>query len=78
MSTSIDSVSGGVKVNWVTPSINGNGVLTSFNIEIQTASINGPWSVAGTYCDGTLATVIASTSCVIPMSVFWSDPFNLT
>ena len=31
-----------------------------------------------THCDGTLPSIVASTKCIIPLTVFYNFPFDLT
>lgn len=64
-----------IVVSWNAPS--GNGlVITSYTILIQT--ITGSFVQDSTYCVGYNPTIVATTTCTIPMSVLYSAPYSLT
>ena len=67
--TSINAADGGVKIQWVEPSSNGEAI-SAYKIEIQ--HDNGNWIEETTTCSGSSSTVIAALSCVISMNTLTS------
>ena len=62
-----------VVVSWTAP--NNHGLpITSYKITFKYAST---YEELTAYCDGTSSTVISSTTCNVPMSVFAASPFFL-
>lgn len=64
-----------VLIEWVQPSLGGNDVLVEYEIKIR-GKDNQLYSEL-TYCNGQDALVKQNAECLIPMSVFWTSPFNL-
>lgn len=78
--TTIDPITGGVKVSWNLPLNNGNTV-TGYRIEILQAKalITDPdvFSAETVNCNGLNSAIISQRFCIIPMSVLTAAPFNL-
>mmetsp|Transcript_9442 Transcript_9442/g.8983 ORF Transcript_9442/g.8983 Transcript_9442/m.8983 type:complete len:215 (+) Transcript_9442:523-1167(+) len=65
VTTSIDSATGGIKIEWDEP-FSGGLPLTSYFIEIEKSG-TGTWFEDTDDCDGSSATIITNRYCVIPM-----------
>lgn len=67
-----------VAIAWTAPSAN-NAVITAYKVKIQrrVAGSLSDYIESTTYCDGSLATVIANLKCTIPMSAFLGTTYNL-
>ena len=77
--TSIDSSTGGVKIQWIAP-YNNADTITKYKIEILTdtdATTPNTYTETTTYCDGSLTTVISNLYCIVPMSALITTPFSL-
>mmetsp|Transcript_33982 Transcript_33982/g.25068 ORF Transcript_33982/g.25068 Transcript_33982/m.25068 type:complete len:512 (-) Transcript_33982:873-2408(-) len=72
--TSIDSVSGGVKIEWVAPDDNGEDI-TAYKIEIQEYG-GANWYEETTNCDGSDSTIISQLWCIVDMDDLGASPFN--
>lgn len=70
--TSIDATTGGVTINWGAPYDNGD-TITGYLVEIGVYGTPNFEPYSG--CDGSQAAVMASRSCVIPMSALTSSPY---
>jgi len=70
--TSIDSVTGGVTIDWIAPH-DGSQEITSYLIEIQNALATGFFEDE-TNCGGDNPNL---TECTIPMRVLTTSPYNL-
>jgi hypothetical protein len=58
-------------VSWILPNTNGDAV-SKYLIEMKQQNSNS-WGSDLTNCDGTKSSIVQSTQCVIPMSVFTSN-----
>lgn len=63
--TSIEAVTGGIRVTWAEPDDNSD-TITAYMIEAQLPTLE--WAEI---CDGTDSTVVTNKGCIIPMSTFW-------
>jgi hypothetical protein len=61
--TTIDPITGGVKIDWTAPYYNG-AEITSYTIEIQDS--NSLWQ-SDAQCDGSDSAIVASMNCVVSM-----------
>mmetsp|Transcript_29134 Transcript_29134/g.28192 ORF Transcript_29134/g.28192 Transcript_29134/m.28192 type:complete len:232 (-) Transcript_29134:211-906(-) len=75
VTTSIDAITGGVKIEWVAPSSNFD-TITAYMIEIQETSTTFTEDL--TNCNGATSTIIANLYCIIPMSTLIGSPYLLT
>lgn len=64
--TSIDPLTGGLKVSWTAPASN-SYPITKYLIEIAKSDLSA-WSEDALHCDGSSSTVIVNMYCIIPMS----------
>jgi hypothetical protein len=71
--TTLDSTTGGIRVTITAPDDNAE-TITAYRIEIAHGA---SWSEEPTSCDGSSAQVLASRSCLIPMSAMLEAPFDL-
>ncbi len=62
-------------IKWVQPSLGGNDVLVEYDIVIR-GKDNSLYQEL-TYCSGQDVLVKTNAECLVPMSVFWTAPFNL-
>lgn len=75
VTTSIDSATGGVKIQWSSPNNNGN-IITAYKIEILQSDLV-TWTEDTTNCNGALPSIVSSLQCIIPMSVLTTIPYSL-
>lgn len=61
-----------VHISWTTPSSDGGSAIISYRIRFRASDGTLHGYTPG--CPGTDVNVL---DCTVPMSVFWSDPFNL-
>jgi hypothetical protein len=66
VTTSYDSVTGGVKISWTAPNSNYDSI-TSYKIEILD-STDTVWNTETTYCDGSNSIILSNLYCITPMS----------
>lgn len=74
VTTSIDSATGKLKIQWVAPNDNFN-TITAYKIEILKKS-DSLFAQDLTNCDGSSATVRANLYCLIPMSTLTAAPYG--
>ena len=78
-STSIDSFTGGVKIQWTAP-YNNADTITKYKIEILTdtdATAPSAYIESTSFCDGSTASALSSLSCLVPMSALITSPYSL-
>jgi len=64
--TSVDSATGEVLIDWVAP-FDGGDTIDYYFIEVVDSS-GSTWTEDAVNCDGTDATIIANLQCSIPMA----------
>ena len=65
---------GQVTITWVAPD-NGGSPIVAYTVVIQTS--DGTTYLENTdYCDGSLASVISSTTCIVPALVLHEEPYG--
>lgn len=74
--TSIDSTTGGVKIEWTAPNSNSDAI-TAYKIEILDTT-DTTWTEDTTNCDGTNTLIKSNLECIIPMSVIIASPYSYT
>lgn len=74
VTTSIDSVTGGVRITWTAPNSNSYPV-TAYLIEIAD-SLTATWNAETTHCDGSSSTVMSNMYCIIPMATLTAAPYG--
>jgi len=67
MTTSIDSVTGGVVVSWTAP-YNNAQTIEKYQVLIFN-KITNDWTEDNTYCNGSDSTILAKRNCTFPMQV---------
>ena len=72
ITTSIDSSTGGLRIDWVAPFANGESI-DSYKVEIATTAAKTAWARDLVNCPGTDPTI---TSCLIPMLSLQSGDFS--
>ena len=72
--TQVDAASGGVRIDWIEPYDN-EQPITQYVITIQTAD-GSDWLQELTYCDGSLSELVTGRTCIVPMSVLITAPYN--
>jgi hypothetical protein len=74
VATTIDSGTGGLRVDWVAPADNAE-TITSYKIEF---AYSGGWAEDTASCDGSSTTVVNNLYCLVPMATLRASPFSLT
>jgi len=64
-----------VQITWTLPS-DGGSAINRYTVKVRQAD-GVTFSETGAYCDGATLTVINTRTCLIPISVLTSSPFNL-
>ena len=72
--TSIDTATGGVKIEWSLPDELGSALIT-YLVEIKNSL--GSWLTEESGCDQDSATLLTERSCIVPMSALSTSPFDL-
>lgn len=71
----IDLVNTDITISWVTP-YDGGADIIHFKVMIQTSDAS-IFAETTAYCDGTDPTIMADTSCTVPVSVLKAAPYSL-
>jgi hypothetical protein len=74
VSTSIDSTTGKLQVQWTAPAMNGASI-SAYVIEIQ--DVNGIWLNEPISCDGSNIAIVGLRTCLIPMQTLSGVTFGL-
>jgi len=69
-----ETVNSNILIKWSSPAANGSPI-TSYTIKVLQGG--GHYSTELANCDGSNAVIIEATQCLVPISVFRADPFNL-
>lgn len=76
VTTSIDSTTGGVKIEWIAPNSNSDSI-SAYLIEILDTT-DATWTADTTNCDGSNSVIASNLYCVIPMSTLIIAPYSYT
>ena len=74
VTTSIDSSTGGVVIDWSLPNSRGSDIL-SYIVEVQ--SQLGSWIEPGNGCDSSSTEMLEARSCIVEMSQLISSTYDL-